>query len=146
MAPKNNKRSTQPSSGKDKTPKSNREKMAQRRSQQQIFRSLDKEDYATVVAFSKGKTFNREQRERKIKAQKAATYLEEKFPTYTKKVKEGKIKVKPDLGRTVTPKDNRSLIGKVLKNPKPATVSESTYSAYLGTKKANPYNVKKKGK
>lgn len=134
--------------GKDKT-KTARERSAERRSQQQIFRSLDKEDYATVKAFAEqkgGNRFSRESRERRNKAQKAVTYLENKYPTYTKKVKEGKVKAKVDLGREVSPKDKRSTVDKILSRPKEIGGNVSTYPAYLGTKRANKYNIKKASK
>lgn len=102
MAPKKKTSSTQPSSGKDKTLKSNREKMAQRRSEAQTFKNLKKTDYLTVKYWGK-KPYKdapglqseglspREVRERKRKAQRATEYLEKKYPTFTKKVNEGKV-------------------------------------------------------
>ena len=65
--------------GKDKT-KTARERSAERRSQQQIFRSLDKEDYATVKAFAEQKT-------KLEQLEKIVTNLEEKIDILEKKNK-----------------------------------------------------------
>lgn len=119
MAPKNNKKSTQPSSGKSDKPKSNREKMAQRRSEAQVFRNLDKTDYNTVRFWAKPPYKNapdlknenlspREYRERRRKAQRATEYLEKKYPTFTKKVKEGKITNQALVDATIDKDMNRA--------------------------------------
>jgi hypothetical protein len=148
MATPKKKKTEQPTSGRDKD-KTARQRMAERRSQAQIFKSLDKEDYATIKAFvdnkrGTGNKYSRESRERRNKAEKAVKYLEEKYPTYTKKVKEGKIKTTPDRFRSVSLPN--STVGPLAKLKKPISVDVSTYSAYLCTKKANKYNIKKKGK